>query len=110
MIGSFLAMLLSTQIWMLVAAQIIFGLAISLIYYSSLFYSMDAGESKGKRGGFHEAAIGLGIFIGPSAGVVALQLFPHHANAATWGMSALLAVGLALFLAIRVRDRAQRAA
>lgn len=104
-IGSFVGMLISPQIWMLVLAQIIFGLAIGLIYYSSLFYSMDAGESKGKRGGFHEAAIGLGIFIGPGAGALALHMFPQYANAATWGISALLVIGLGIFLQARIRGR-----
>ena len=63
---------------MLIVAQVIFGLAVGLIYYSSLFYSMDVGESKGKRGGIHEAAIGVGVFTGPAVGVTALHLFPGH--------------------------------
>jgi predicted MFS family arabinose efflux permease len=104
LIASFVAILVSTQIWMLVLAQVIFGLTIGLIYQSSLFYSMDAGESKGKTGGLHEAAIGLGIFIGPSFGVAALHFFPHQSEAGTWGMAALLVIGLLLFLAIRLRE------
>jgi MFS family permease len=107
MIASFISILLSSNIWMLIAAQAVFGLTIGLIYYSSLFYSMDLGESKGKGGGLHEAAIGLGIFIGPTAGVAALQLFPQYPNAGTWGISALLAVGLLLFLLVRYRSRSQ---
>ena len=66
---------------------------------------MNAGESKGRRGGFHEAAIGLGIFIGPGAGVLALHLFPQYSNAATWGISALLMIGLVIFLQARMRGR-----
>jgi predicted MFS family arabinose efflux permease len=100
LIGSFITTLLSSQIWMLVAGQVVFGLAVGLIYYSSLFYSMDGGQSKGKHGGFHEAAIGLGVFIGPTAGVTALHFFPRQANAETWGISALLVVGLLLFFGI----------
>ncbi|HEX3798042.1 MAG TPA: MFS transporter [Verrucomicrobiae bacterium] len=99
LIASFIAILLSTQVWMLAVAQIIFGLAVGLIYYSSLFYSMDGGESKGKKGGFHEAAIGLGIFIGPTTGV-ATHHFLRQPNSETWGISALLILGLILFLAI----------
>lgn len=104
-IGGFAAILLSPNVGALIAAQIVFGLALGLIYYSSLFYSMNAGESKGKRGGFHEAAIGLGIFIGPSTGVLALHFFPQYSNAATWGMSALLVIGLIIFLQTRIRGR-----
>ncbi|MDB6021076.1 MAG: Major facilitator superfamily 1 [Pedosphaera sp.] len=105
LIGSYIAIALSTQLWMLVAAQAVFGLSVGLIYYSSLFYSMDVGESRGKRGGFHEAAIGMGIFVGPAAGVGALQAFPNQANAGTWGISALLVIGLMLFLWVQYRGQ-----
>jgi MFS family permease len=105
MIASFVWILLSSEIWALVVAQVIFGLTIGLIYYSSLFYSMDLGESKGKAGGLHEAAIGLGIFIGPTTGFAALHFFPEHPNAGTWGMSALLLGGLMLFLWVQYSSR-----
>jgi MFS family permease len=105
LIGSFVATLLTTHLWMLIAAQVVFGLSVSLIYYSSLFYAMDVGESKGKRGGFHEAAIGLGIFIGPVAGVSALRMFPQWPDAGIWGISALLVAGLGIFLCVRYRGR-----
>jgi MFS family permease len=98
---SFTGILLSINLWMLVAAQVAFGLAVGLIYYSSLFYSMDIGESRGRRGGFHEAAIGLGTFTGPAVGVVALQTLPSHTNAGTWAISSLLMLGLIPFLLIR---------
>jgi len=98
---SFTGILLSFNVWMLIAAQVAFGLAVGLIYYSSLFYSMDVGESRGRRGGFHEAAIGLGTCAGPSAGVVALQTLPGHPNAGTWAISTLLMLGLIPFLIIR---------
>jgi MFS family permease len=105
-IASFIGMLLSPQVWTLIVAQIVFGLALGLIYYSSLYYSMDAGESKGRRGGFHEAAIGLGIFMGPGTGVLALHFFPQYSNAATWGMSTLLVLGLIIFIRARLRGLA----
>lgn len=99
--ASFTAILLSSQIWMLLAAQVVFGLAVGLIYYSSLFYSMDVGESKGKRGGIHEAAIGMGVFTGPTVGVTALYLLPAHPNAGTWAISSALLLGLLPFLLIK---------
>jgi MFS family permease len=103
MIGSFAAILLCSQVWLLITVQVVFGLAVGLIYYSSLFYSMDAGESKGKGGGIHEAAIGLGTMLGPGAGVAALHFFPEEVNAVTWNICALLVVGLVLFLITRYR-------
>jgi len=61
-------------------AQILFGFSVGLIYYSSLYYSMDVGEASGAHGGFHEAALGVGIFAGPAVGATTLFLFPHYAR------------------------------
>lgn len=103
MIAGFAVILLCPQVWLIIAAEVVFGVAVGLIYYSSLFYSMDAGESTGKHGGVHEAAIGMGTLLGPMAGVIALRMFPTEFNAGTWNICILLGVGLTLFLAIRFR-------
>ena len=76
-------------------AQIFFGVAIGLIYYSSLFYSMDASETKGEHGGIHEAAIGVGNFVGPGVGAASLQFLPQYANSGALAVSALLLAGWA---------------
>jgi predicted MFS family arabinose efflux permease len=98
---SFAGILLSPSLWPIFFFQILFGLAIGLIYYSSLYYSMDAGDQKGAHGGIHEAAIGAGIFVGPTLGYLALLLFPQLPHADTWAVSAALAVGLAILIRIR---------
>jgi len=103
LIGSFTLLLLGSRIWVVITAQVAFGLAVGLIYYSSLFYSMDVGESKGKRGGIHEAAIGLGIFVGPAVGVTALHYFPGHLDVGTWAISGTLVFGLMGLLWLRFR-------
>ncbi len=103
LIASFTTLLLAGQIWLLVLAQIVFGFATGLIYYSSLFYSMDIGETKGEHGGLHEAAIGAGIFAGPAVGAAALWLAPASANAGTWAVSGLLVCGLAGLVALRLK-------
>ena len=46
LIVSFAGILLAPALAWLVMAQVAFGMAIGLIYYSSLFYSMDVGETK----------------------------------------------------------------
>jgi hypothetical protein len=94
LVGSFAAILLVPQLAVLVLAQIVFGGALGLIYYSSLFYSMDSSETKGEHGGIHEAAIGLGNFAGPAVGAAALQLLPHQANSGAVAVSLLLLCGL----------------
>ena len=78
----------------LLLAQIFFGAAIGLIYYSSLFYSMDAGKAKGEHGGIHEAAIGVGNFIGPGVGAASLQFLPQYASSGAVAVSVLLLFGL----------------
>ena len=98
---SYLAILLSANLAIFALAQVAFGLGLGLIYYSSLFYSMDLGDTKGEHGGFHEAAIGIGIFAGPAVGALALHCWPHAPNAAAWTVGAVLFAGLlgALFIA-----------
>ena len=91
---SYLAILLSANLVVLALAQLAFGLGLGLIYYSSLFYSMDLGDTKGEHGGFHEAAIGIGIFAGPAVGALALHFWPHAPNAAAWTVGAVLLAGL----------------
>ena len=103
LIASFTTLLLAGQLWLLVLAQIVFGLATGLIYFSSLFYSMDVGETKGEHGGLHEAAIGAGIFAGPAVGATAIWLAPASANAGTWAVSGLLVCGLAGLVALRLK-------
>src|SRR5260370_32021517 len=83
LILSFATLLLAGQFWVLLLAQVAFGAAVGLIYYSSLFYSMDVGETKGEPGGFHEAAIGAGIFAGPPFRPAALPFFPRPPPTAT---------------------------
>lgn len=100
---SFLAILLGPNLWVLLAAQIVFGAAVGLLYYASLFYSMDVGETKGEHGGFHEAALGAGIFAGPAVGSASLRFFPEYPNMHAWAVGGLLAVGLAGLLALRYR-------
>jgi len=94
MLICFLAILLGPRLWVLFVAQVVFGLAVGLIYYSSLYYSMDVGETKGEHGGFHEAAIGAGICAGPAVGALSLQFFPAFPNMNAWAVAVLLLAGL----------------
>ena len=103
LIASFAGILLSLQLWLVVAAQIFFGLATGVIYYSSLFYSMDVGETKGEHGGLHEAAIGAGILAGPAVGAASLQFLSGYPNAGAYAVSGLLLCGLTALVWLRTR-------
>jgi predicted MFS family arabinose efflux permease len=94
LIGTFGILVLAPDLAVLVLAQIVFGCALGLIYYSSLFYSMDLSQAKGEHGGIHEAAIGLGNFAGPAVGAAALHFLPQYTNGGAWAVSGLLLLGL----------------
>ena len=100
LIVSFAAILVAPNLALMLAAQIIFGGAIGLIYYSSLFYSMDASDTKSEHGGIHEAAIGLGNCVGPAVGAAALQWAPQYQNSSAMAVSVLLLGGFGGLLAI----------
>jgi predicted MFS family arabinose efflux permease len=91
---SFATILIVPSLAVLIVAQIFFGVAIGLIYYSSLFYSMDASDTKSEHGGIHEAAIGAGNFFGPAVGAASLQFLPQYANSGAIAVSMLLLCGL----------------
>jgi MFS family permease len=93
LIASFAAILMSPNLVALIVAQLFFGGAIGLIYYSSLFYSMDAGDTKSEHGGIHEAAIGLGNCVGPAVGALSLQFLPQVSNSGAIAVSILLLGG-----------------
>ncbi len=91
---SFSTILLSTNLAILIVAQLLFGASLGLIYYSSLFYSMDTSDTKGEHGGWHEAAIGAGNCAGPLLGALALFAFPGVSNGNA------MAVGIVLFFGL----------
>ena len=107
LIASLATILLAQQLWLVIVAQVFFGLATGLIYYSSLFYAMDVGGASSEHGGLHEAFIGMGIFLGPATGAAALTLAPQSANAGTWAVSALLTIGLGVLVWMRRHTRNQ---
>ena len=100
LIVTFVLILAAPNLVVLIVAQIFFGAAIGLIYYSSLFYSMDASEIKSEHGGIHEAVIGAGNCIGPAVGAAALQWVPQYANSGVIAVSVLLLGGFGALIAI----------
>jgi MFS family permease len=100
LVGTFAGIVMAPNLVALVLAQLVFGGVAGLIYYSSLFYSMDLGDTKGEHGGIHEAAIGLGNFAGPAVGAASLHFLPQYANSGALAVSGLLLVGLGGLLTI----------
>lgn len=101
MVFCFAGVLLVNNLWAVVLIQIAFGWCIGLIYYSSLYYSMHVGDTKGEHGGAHEAAIGAGIFGGPAIGAASLAFLPGQSNSSVIGVATVLAIGLLTLIFIR---------
>ncbi len=106
LVCAFITILLAPNLPVLVAAQVVFGGAVGLIYYSSLFYSMDSSETKGEHGGIHESAIGLGNCAGPAVGAAALQFLPQYGYSGALAVTLLLLCGLGGLAAIWWSGRA----
>jgi predicted MFS family arabinose efflux permease len=102
---TFALIVLAPNLAVLVVVQIIFGGALGLIYYSSLFYSMDLSETKSEHGGIHEAAIGFGNFAGPAVAAGSLYFLPQYASSGVLGVCVLLLGGLAGLVAMRAKAR-----
>jgi MFS family permease len=95
LVVSFTAILVIPNLSVLITAQLFFGLAVGVLYYSSLFYSMDLSETKSEHGGIHEAVIGLGNFMGPTVGALSLHFLPQYSAGGAVAVSGLLLAGLA---------------
>ena len=109
LIAGFAAVLTADGLFWLGLGQVAFGLAVGLLYYASLFYSMDVGEARAEQGGIHEAMMGAGNFVGPGVAALSLWIAPQYPQSGVWAVSGLLAVGLAGLLGIRFRSRSIKA-
>ena len=103
LIAGFATVLTADDLLWLGLGQVAFGLAVGVLYYASLFYSMDVGEARAEHGGIHEAMMGAGNFVGPGIGALGLLVAPHSPHAGVWSVGGLLAVGLAVLLRNRLK-------
>ncbi len=106
MLASFVTLMVVHEVWQLILAQVFFGWATGLIYYSSLYYSMDGSEAKGEHGGAHEALIGAGICAGPALSALSLWFIPSQPLGPVLAVGAFVLVGGVGL--VTVRGRAQR--
>ena len=104
LLGSFGCLMVSSSIPLLIAAQCAFGWATALLYFSSLYYSMDGSETHGVHGGIHEALVGIGIGGGPAISVAATWL-SGNSTAPAWAVTSLLGLGGAMLAHWRWRAR-----
>lgn len=105
MVVSFVACLLASSLLVLAVGQVVFGVSVGLIYYSSLFYSMDVGSAQAEHGGWHEAMIGVGILAGPAVGAMSLRMWPAVPGAGAIAVTLVLVAGLAAMVGAWRRNR-----
>ncbi len=103
LIVSFAAILTMPWLAVVLPAQLAFGYATGLIYYSSLYYSMETGGAKSEYGGIHEAAIGLGNCAGPAVGALSMQMAGENPWSGAAGVTLLLGLGLVAVVRIRLQ-------
>lgn len=103
---SFVVILVIPSLGVILLAQLFFGAATGLIYYSSLFYSMETSGTKSEHGGIHEAVIGLGNCVGPAVGALSLQFAARSPQSGALGVAGLLVLGLVALIWIQVGGRA----
>jgi MFS family permease len=65
----------------IIAAQILLGAAMGIIYSGSLYFGMVLSDGSTEHGGYHEALIGLGQVLGPGASAAAAYAWPGNAMA-----------------------------
>ena len=87
---------LRVDLTLLVLGQIGLGIAMGLIYMSSLYFGMVLSEGSTEHGGYHEALIGLGFVLGPAAGALSQWLWPENVTAAVLSVATVVMLSILL--------------
>ncbi|MDP7008837.1 MAG: MFS transporter [Phycisphaerales bacterium] len=69
----FVCIFTASGLLMLFSGLIIFGGGMGVAYYAGLYYAMAVGRADFGAGGTHEALIGAGYAVGPTAGLLAIS-------------------------------------
>jgi hypothetical protein len=90
-----------------IAAQVLLGVALGLIYTASLYFGMVLSDGSAEHAGYHEALIGLGQVLGPGAGALTQWRWPGSLRAGVVAVSSLAMVSIvaAFVAAAKARRR-----
>lgn len=80
------------------------GFALGLSYSTSIYYSLDAGEDKGKHSGLHEAILGSGTLFGPLIGALGAAIAGTSGAGVLIVLAALGGSGLVSWLTREPKD------
>ena len=71
-----LIVLFGGSLGVVLAGEVLFGLAAGMTYYAALYYAMVVKNASVDAGGAHEGLIGAGFALGPAAGLAGIALTP----------------------------------
>ncbi len=80
--AGFFMVLFGRSVAVVLAGEVVFGLAAGMTYYAALYYAMVVENASVGAGGIHEGLIGLGFAAGPAAGLAGIKLSPFLAGEA----------------------------
>jgi MFS family permease len=106
LLAAFLIATLAPTLAMMIAAQILLGAAMAMIYTGSLYFGMVLSKGSTEHGGYHEALIGLGGVLGPGAGAISQYFWPGDVRMAVAAVSGIVAISVigAAGASLRLRD------
>jgi hypothetical protein len=85
---------ISASLNFMIAAQLLLGVCVGVIYSGSLYFGMALSEGSTEHGGYHEALINFGSALGPVAGLLAESYFPNNLPIAISSVSAIIGVSV----------------
>jgi MFS family permease len=104
-----LTLSMTTDVNVMIIAQLVLGVAMGLIYCGSLYFGMVLSEGSTEHGGYHEALIGAGSILGPGIGALTQYAYGGSQSAATAGVAVVLGLSILascwVSLHYRRRDR-----
>ncbi len=98
-----IALLLSPTMLVLVLSQILFGIALAMLYSGSLYYAMHFSHGSGANAGIHEGLIGMGTVLGP--GLAAISGSPDAVLPKAIAIFVILAMGGGVMTVMAARTR-----
>ncbi len=105
---AFLGITLIPALAPMIACQIVLGLALGLIYAASLYFGMVLSSGSTEHGGYHEALIGLGMFLGPGSGVLAQLMAPTSPSVGIAAIAVLLFLPVIVSVALGLQSPRRR--
>ncbi len=107
-IAGFAGVMLLPGLPAMLAAFVVFGAGLGVVYYASLYYGLAVGHADVDAGGTHEGLIGVGYCLGPLVALAGVRTADIDAAVAILSLAALAAAAASLrpWLA----DRRRRAA